>query len=557
MINPRRWFPFLQWSRPDAATTRGEIIAGLTVSMIVVPQSVAYAVLAGMPLITGIYAAFLPALVAVLWSASPRLSVGPTALSSLLVMASLAGLAAPGSAEWVALAVWLSLLSGLMQLALGVGRFGWIVNVVSAPVLAGFTQAATVLIIGSQLSALVGVHDGWSVGQGLPSINIFAAAFGLGTLTWLVIGKKLAPNAPLLIIAIVGAGAISYFIGVESKGVPVIGALPSGLPSLYWPGLPALGTLGALIVPAMVIALVSFLETASSAKVESQIEQKPWNENQDLIAQGLAKITSGLTGGFPTSSSFSRSAINLYAGAKTGWATVVTVVMVLVVLLWLTPALYHVPSAVLAAIVVAAVGGLFKPRQFIRMKRLFPVEAFTMAVTFVVTLLTAPQIYWGVLAGVMLGLIDFLYQRLHPRIIEVGLHADGSLRDRSLWKLPPLANHMYALRMDAELDFAAASSLDRHLTDFLLAHPDTRHVCLFAHPINRIDATGVEVFATICSMLYARGIALHISGMKLPVETALRKAELIPAPHLITMYRTDAEALLHIAQLPHANDPPR
>ena len=220
MINPRRWFPFLQWSRPDAATTRGEIIAGLTVSMIVVPQSVAYAALAGMPLITGIYAAFLPALVAVLWSASPRLSVGPTALSSLLVMASLAGLAAPGSAEWVALAVWLSLLSGLMQLALGVGRFGWIVNVVSAPVLAGFTQAATVLIIGSQLSALVGVHDGWSVGQGLPSINIVAAAFGLGTLTWLVIGKKLAPNAPLLIIAIVGAGAISYFIGVESKGCP-------------------------------------------------------------------------------------------------------------------------------------------------------------------------------------------------------------------------------------------------------------------------------------------------------------------------------------------------
>jgi SulP family sulfate permease len=292
---------------------------------------------------------------------------------------------------------------------------------------------------------------------------------------------------------------------------------------------------------------VSFLETASSAKVENQSVRKPWNDNQDLIAQGLAKLASGLTGGFPTSSSFSRSAINLYAGAQTGWATLVTVLMVLVVLLWLTPALFYVPSPVLAAVVVAAVSSLFQPSRFVSLWRVLRVEAFTMGVTFVVTLITAPRIYWGVLAGVMVSLIAFLHHRLHPRIIEVGLHADGSLRDRHLWELPPLADNMYALRMDAELDFAAASSFERNVSEYLLAHPQTRHVCLFAQPINRIDATGVEVFSALRTSLAAHGVTLHISGMKLPVEQVLTRAGQLHPGALLKLYRTDADAIASLA----------
>ena len=544
-----RWLPFLDWTRPTWALMRSDAMAGVTVSMIIVPQSVAYAALAGMPLVTGIYASFIPALVAVLWSASPRLSVGPTALSSLLVMASLAGLAEPGSAQWVALAVWLAMISGLMQLGLGIGRFGWILNLVSAPVLAGFTQAATVLIVFSQLPPLLGVQTSWSDFLAVPKINASALAFGLGSLALLAIGKRFAPHLPTVMIAIVGAGLISYSTGYAAQSGAVIGSLPSGLPDFYWPAAFPLGTLGALLVPAMVISLVSFLETASSAKVESQTKHKPWNDNQDLIAQGLAKIASGLTGSFPTSSSFSRSAINLYAGAKSGWATVVTVVMVLMVLLWLTPALYYVPSAVLAAVVVAAIGGMFKPASFTKLWRVMPVEAFTMGVTFVVTLVTAPRIYWGVLAGVMVSLIAFLYHRLHPRIIEVGRHPDGSLRDRHLWKLPPLAEHLYALRMDAELDFAAASSLERNVSDYLAEHPDTRHVCLFAQPINRIDATGVDAFTALRQNLSAQGITLHISGMKLPVEQVLLRAGQLQDSTFLKLYRTDADAVVQVASL--------
>ncbi|MGA0570110.1 SulP family inorganic anion transporter [Variovorax sp. VNK109] len=549
-----RWLPFLAWPRPTWPLMRGELAAGLTVGMVIVPQSVAYATLAGMPLETGIYASFLPALVALIWSASPRLSVGPTALSSILVGASLTGLADPAGGQWVALAVWLALLSGVMQLILGIGRFGWIVNLVSSPVLMGFTQAATVLIILSQVPALIGSDLPMSRWLASPHLDWYAFAFGVVSLAVLVAGKRWLPRVPMMMLVLAGAAILSKLTGFHANGGPVVGNLPTGLPSLYLPGLIDLQTLGVLIVPAMVIALVSFLEVASSAKVENQQKHQGWNENQDLIAQGLAKISSGLIGSFPTSSSFSRSALNLYAGAQTGWAALVTVVLVLLVMLWFTPLLFHVPLAVLAAVVIAAVSSLIKPRAFVQVWKVSRVEAATALVTVAVTLVTAPRIYWGVAAGVLMGLAHFLYQRLHPRIIEAGLHPDGSLRDRHLWQLPPLAPDTYALRMDAELDFAAASTLERNITEHLARNAHVRRVCLFAQPINRIDATGVEVFGQMRRNLQGQGIELYISGIKLPVESALQRAGELPqngqAWPLLHLYRTDAETLSVLAATP-------
>ncbi len=549
MKSLHRWFPFLSWPRPDAALWRGELSAGLTVALIMVPQAVAYAALAGMPLVTGLYAAMLPALVGVLWGASSRLSVGPTALTCLLVAASLAGMAEPGSPQWVALAVWLSLLSGGLQLVLGLGGFGWLLNLISAPVLTGFTQAAGLLIIASQLPALLGLPHGLASLWTAPAMDGMALAFGGSGLALLVLGKRLWPRLPMIMFVVCGAGLVSWASGFAAQGGAVVGTLPAGLPALGAPGLLPLDTLGALIVPAMVIALVSFLETASSARVENQRDGKRWDDNQDLIGQGLAKLAGALTGCFPVSSSFSRSAINLYAGARTGWSTLVMVACVLGALLLLTPALFHVPRAVLAAVVVAAVTGLIKPAAFVQLWKVSRVEAATAGVTFAVTLLTAPRIYWGVLAGVLMGLSHFLHHRLHPRIIEVGLHPDGSLRDRHLWHLPPLAPHLYALRMDAELDFAAASSFERALVEHLAAHPGVQHVCLFAQPINRIDATGVEIFGQLRRQLASRGITLHLSGVKLPVEKVLRSAGELPDGALLKLYRTDADALVALARL--------
>lgn len=544
----RRWFPFLGWPRPDRHTLSNELGAGVTVGLMVIPQGVAYAALAGMPLVTGIYASMLPALVAVLWSSSTRLSVGPTALTCLLVASSLTGLAAPGSAEWINLAVWLALLSGLLQVVLGCVRFGWLLNVVSSPVLMGFTQAAAVLILASQIPALLGFRSSWSHLFTQPGLHALAAAFGLGSLAALVLAKRFVPRFPAVVLVVLAASALSAATGFEAGGGRVVGTLASGLPSLYIPSLLPWPALSQLVVPVLVITLVSFLETASSAKVESQREGHRWNQDQDLIGQGLAKLASGLCGAFPTSSSFSRSALNLYAGARTGWATIVSVIVVLLALLFLTPVLHQVPQSVLAAVVVAAIYGLLKPASLTRVWRVSRVEALIAAITFAITVLSAPNLYWGVIAGLLMSLSHFLYQRLHPRIIEVGLHPDGSLRDRHLWKLPPLAPHVYALRMDAELDFASASEFERAIVEHLATSHQVQHVCLFAHPINRIDATGVERFGQVRHMLAGRGIALHISSLKLPVETVLRQAGEIQEEPLLKLYRTDAELLLAMSQ---------
>jgi SulP family sulfate permease len=548
MRKQSRWFPFLHWPRPTKGLLHAEAIAALTVAVVMIPQSVAYAGLAGMPLVTGLYATFLPALVAVLFSASTRLSVGPSALSSVLVGASLVGMAQPASATWVMLAVWLALLAGLLQLVVGITRSAWVLNLVSSPVLTGFSQAAALLIIASQLPALIGLEG--SLGQLLhgPHLDAQALAYGLASLVLFIVAKRVAPRVPIMLIVLAATGLLAWSTGYSRNGA-VVGPLPSGLPAFYWPAWPGWDAFSSLIAPALVLALVSSLEMAASAKIESQRDGKRWDASQDLVGQGVGKLASAFSGAFATSTSFSRSALTLYAGAKTGWATVIATGFVLLVLLFLTPALSHVPRAVLSAVVVAAVASLFKPRTFVDLWRIDRVEAVTASVTFAVTVLSAPRIYWGVLTGVLLGLAHFLYLRLHPRIIEVGLHPDGSLRDRHLWHLPPLAPDLYALRMDAELDFASATDMERAIVEHLAAHPGLKHVCLFAQPINRVDATGVEMFVQLRKLLAARGITLHISGIKLPVERVLARAGALEEGPLLKMYRTDTEALLAFGRL--------
>ena len=538
--------PFTGWQKPAPGQLKTEISAGITVGLMVLPQGVAYAALAGMPLVTGIYAALLPALIAAMWGSSTRLSVGPTALTCLLIGSSLSSLATPGSAEWVQLGVWLAIFSGLVQLVLGLGRFGWLLNLVTSPVLAGFTQAAALLILASQLPKLLGWSGGLASGA---TFHGPTAAFGMICLVVLLLAKRWLARFPSALAVIAVSALVGAWLHIDAQGVPVVGALPSGLPPLVLPELPPLVSLQALLLPTLIISLVSFLETASSAKVEHQRAGTRWNENQDLIAQGLAKLVSALSGAFPTSTSFSRAAIFLQAGARTPWATVVSTMVIGLALFVLMPALHFVPQAVLAAVVISAVVGLLKPASFMGIWRVSPIEAATAGTTFVLTLLTAPHLYWGVLVGVLMTLAHFLHHRLHPRIIEVGLHGDGSLRDRHLWKLPPLAPGLYALRMDAELDFASASGFLATIDQHLSQHPDTRHVCLFAQPINRIDVSGVEAFVQLRQTLAARDITLHISGIKLPVEKILVRAQALPDDAKLRMYRADPEALLALAAL--------
>ena len=549
---PRRRLPFLSWPRPTLALLRGELMAGASVSLMLIPQAVAYAALAGMPLITGIYAAFLPSLLAVLFSASHRLSVGPTALTATLVFSSLTGLADPGSQDWVNLAVWLCLLSGGLQLLLGFAKFGWLLYLVSSPVLAGFTQAAAVFIVLSQVPALLGMRGGWSSALAPDTWHVSALLMGLGSLGTLLLTKKWRPSFPTVLVLVLLSALLSLALGMSEQAGLTVGALPQGLPDFYFPSLLSWEGYKSLMVPTLAITLVSFMETASSAKVDNDQAGKTWDQDQDLIGQGLGKIAAGFSGAFPTSSSFSRSALNLFAGAQTGWASLVSVIMIWLCLLLLTPLLQPVPQSVLAAIVVAAVLGLIKPKQLLHIRRVDRVEAITALVTFLITLILAPQLYWGVLAGLLVALSHFLYVRMHPRIIEVGLHPDGSLRDRHLWQLPALGDNIYALRMDAALDFAAASAFEKNIVQAIGSHPGLAHVCWFALPINRIDVTGTETMARLEKRLQEQQITLHISGMKLPVETALQRAGCLVKNPYLKMYRTDADAIEALAALKKA-----
>jgi SulP family sulfate permease len=535
MTSLKAWLPFLNWPRLTPQLFRNEWTAGFSVALLMVPQSVAYAALAGMPLVTGLYAALLPAIVGVMWGGSSRLSIGPSALTCVLISASLTGMAEPVSAHWVNLAVWLALMAGALQLMMGVLQYGWLLNLISSPVMMGFTQAAGLLVMASQIPAITGWHAGGTVQWG-------DLAFGACSLAALFAAKKWLPKWPSIMLVVAASAIVSYGLGYAEHGGAVIGSLPNSLPSLSLPHVLSWDELGMLAGPAVLIALVSFLEATSSAKTENQKEGTLWQENQDLIGQGLAKIVSGFCGSFATSCSFSRSAISLASGAKTGWAVIATTSFVLLAV-FASPAIYHVPRAVLAAIVILAVSSLIQPMAFIRLWQISRIEATTAGLTFAITLLSTPRIYWGVLAGVLMGLSHFLHTRLHPRIIEVGLHEDGSLRDRHLWHLPPITPDVFALRMDAELDFAAASSFEKYITEKLRDLPHVQHVCLFAQPINRIDATGVETLQQLRKQLTVRGLQLHISGIKLPVEKALRLAGELEAGQGVHLYRTDIEAI--------------
>ncbi len=560
MLSPvlYRIFPFLSWPRPTAHLLKGEFTAGMTVGLMLLPQGVAYAHLAGMPLITGIYASIIPAIVAILFSPSPRLGVGPTALSALLIGASLTGMAEPASAEWVILAAWMAILSGLVQLSLGLVRAGWLLNLVTSPVLAGFTQAAALLILASQLPSLLGMKSDWATVWHSPSLGLFdwrSIIFGAANIALLVAAKKWRPAFPSAIFVIGLTGIISWLTGFADSSGAVVGHLPSGLPHFSWPGMLGWDQFGLLIMPVLVSSLVSALETASSAQVEHQQAGTRWDSSQELVAQGMSKVSAGLFGSFATSASFSRSAVNLLAGAKTGYANVFSILLVVVVVLWFIPALYHVPQAALAAIVMTAVSNLVKPRALLKLFAISRIEGSIAVATFVITILTAPRIYWGVLAGILLSSCYFLYNRLHPRIIEVGRHPDGSLRDRHLWQLPLIAPDVLVLRMDSELDFASASALEARAATDMARHPEYTQLALLAQPMNLIDITGIEAFARLERLAAKRGGLLHIVGMKMPVEQRLKRAGLLHNNPQLRLYRTDAEFLHAMAQQAEAKLP--
>ncbi|MBN9476537.1 MAG: hypothetical protein ABS43_17595 [Bordetella sp. SCN 67-23] len=549
-----RYLPFLNWPRPNAADLAADARAGFTLGLILVPQAVAYAMLAGMPPITGLYAALIPPVISVLWGSCQLLGAGPVALTSMLVAGSLSGMAAAESARWVELAIWLALMAGAIQMLIGATRLGMVVNFLPGSVVGAFTQAAALLIMLSQLPAMLGLD--WSGARGalaaadprglLGSVDWTAFAFGLGTLVFLSALKKHSKRLPIVLAAALVTGLVSWAIGYGERGGAVVGTLPAGLPQFTVPTLLDWEDYRSLLPAAAVIALVSFVEALSSAKTISRSTRRRWNEDQEFIGQGLAKIASGLSGAFPVSASFSRSALNLFVGARSGWSALFAFVCVLASLLFLTPAIAHLPRAFLAAVIIVPVSNLVSPRFFVRLWATSRAEAIIAASTAVATLIAAPQLQWGILAGFILSLGYFLFQRSHPRIVEVAVHADGTLRDRQRFGLPPLAPDLLAVRMDAELSFVTANPLEHFVIERCRADPGIKRVLIYAGPINAIDVTGVDTLIYLIGTLRDQGVDLYLAGVKKQVEDVFDTAgvtAMLPPHHV---FRTEREAIAEL-----------
>jgi SulP family sulfate permease len=348
-------FPFLVWRpliTPD--TLRADVIAGITLALLAIPQSLAYAQLAGVPAYYGLYAALIPTVIGALFGSSRILSTGPVAMTSLLTAASIAPLAIAGSEHYVSLAILLALLSGVFQIAFGLLRMGVLLNFLSYPVLMGFINAAAIIIGLSQLPAILGIPisqsshlltDTWHVIARIDSLHEISLAFGVIAIVGLTAFKKYAPRLPGALITVAVLTLASYFMGYEEMGGRVVGEIPAGLPNLTVPSFDWQATI--LLLPAaFVIALISFMEAMSSCKVIAIKTRTAWDENQELIGQGLAKLAAAFSQSIPVSGSFSRSALNLSVGAKTGISSLVSAAFVLATLLFFTSFLHHLPKPV-------------------------------------------------------------------------------------------------------------------------------------------------------------------------------------------------------------------
>jgi SulP family sulfate permease len=532
-------------------TLKQDLLAGITVSLVAIPQSLAYAQLAGVPAYYGLYAALIPTIIGALFGSSRQLSTGPVAMTSLLTAASVAPLAAHGSEMFYAYVILLALLSGLFQVLFGALRMGVLLNFLSHPVLMGFINAAAIIIGLSQLPTLLGISanqsehfllDIWQVLTHIDTMHGVSVAFGLSAIMLLLAFKKLAPKLPGVLITVVLLTFTSYMIDYADMGGKVVGLVPQGLPTIGLPLLDWHATM--LLLPAaFIIALISFMEAMSSAKVIAIKTRQPWDENKELIGQGLAKIAAALSHSMPVSGSFSRSALNLATNAQTGFSSIVAAIFVLLTLLFFTALLFHLPKPVLAAVIIMAVIGLVNFKALFNAWRASRDDGISAIVTFITTLAFAPNIQNGIITGIILSLALLLYRMMQPRVAGLGVHSDGTLRDAHRHNLPALHPRLGAIRFDGALRFVNVSYFEDALLTLERENPSVRYILVKSNGINYLDASGVEMLLSLISRFKSNGITLGFSGLKKQVQEVMDKTNLSLAIGLDNIFSTDQEAL--------------
>ncbi len=545
------WQDFIARFDFRGEAVRADLFAGITVSLVAIPQSLAYAQLAGVPAYYGLYAALIPAAIGALFGSSNQLSTGPVAMTSLLTAASIAPLAAHGSDLFYAYAILLALVSGLFQILFGMLRMGVLLNFLSNPVLMGFINAAAIIIGLSQLPTLLGIPAAQSehflldivhVLIHIDMVHLVSLAFGVSAIAMLLAFKRFAPKWPGVLMVVALLTWLSQMVGYEGMGGRVVGVVPQGLPTLSLPPLDWHATIE-LLPAGFVIALISFMEAMSSCKVIAIKTRQPWDENKELIGQGLAKVAAAFSQSMPVSGSFSRSALNLASHARTPLSSLIAAFFVLLALLFFTPLLYHLPKPVLAAIIMMAVLNLINFQAIGNAWRASRDDGIAAVLTFSATLAFAPNIQNGILTGILLSLTLLLYRMMRPRVAVLGLHSDTTLRDAVRHNLPPLHPRLGAIRFDGALCFVNVSYFEDALLKLEREHPGMRCILVQGSGINEIDASGIEMLRNLQDRFKAGGITLAFSGLKKQVSDVMDRTGLTSQIGEGNIFATDKMAL--------------
>jgi len=481
------------WLRPPA---RGDLVAGFSVALVLIPQALAYAELAGTPAAHGLYTASAAAVAAGLVGSSPYLQTGPAALTSLLTFGALAPLAQAGTERFAMHAALLALVVGVVRLVLGLLRWGVVAYLMSQPVVSAFTVAAAVLIVTSQIPALLDVSSAganpllaaWRALAEPARWSLSALAVGLAALVAVLGGRRISPLFPG---ALVGTAVALGLSALDVVSVSTVGDIPNGLPPLSrdlpWT------SLGSLVVPGLVIALVGFAEPASIARRYAAEDRRPWNADREFVGQGLANVASGLFSGYPAGGSFSRSALNRLSGARTRWSGVITGLAVLAVMP-VASVLGPLPKAALAGLVIASVLSLIRIRPFIQAWQWSRPQFLVALPTFVATLATAPRVERGVVVGVALSLGIHLWR-------ELRLEMETWIRGDTLH-----------VRPQGVLYFASAPSLEVRVMAAIAEHREVRRIVVHLDQLGRLDLTGALVLRSLVEDAERSGASVKFEG---------------------------------------------
>jgi SulP family sulfate permease len=570
------WFPVLRWARGYGRGAFGaDLTAAAVVTLLLIPQSLAYALLAGLPAVTGLYASMLPLVVYALMGTSPVLAAGPAALRSIMSLAAVGAVATVGSPDFIAASLLLAVLVGGLLLLMGALRMGFIAGFLSAPVLSGFVTASGLLIAMSQVPHVLGMElrgsNLWVFLKGLwqqaGAMHPLTLGVGLAAMLALWASKRwlkaallrlglplggadlVAKAAPLLIIVI--AIVLTQALGLNGQGLAVVGSVPGGLPPFTLGAVVGVApaTLQALLLPALLIAMLTFVEQISIAQAFAAKRRERVDSDAEMRAMGAANLAAGLSGGHAVGASFSRSAVMHEGGARTPAAGLLTALLLGTVALFFKPWLHQLPLAVLAATILMALGSLLDFGSFARTWRYSRADFAAQALTFGVTLLV--DLVSGLTVGVIASLTLYIWRSSRPHIAVVG-NVPGTEHYRNVLRHEVITHpHILSLRVDENLFFANTRFLEDRVNAEVTGRPELRHVVLQCTAINTIDTSALESLLGINQHLKDAGVKLHLSEVKGPVMDRLQRSELLQR---LTgqVFMTQHQAVAALAEAPVA-----